>query len=385
MIALTDYPGDTRVRREAEALVDRGDTVDVICPLTDSIGDTRELKGVRLHPTGTLSRSRALGAREYIRRDVAFTLRALVLAGRLQRSHRFQVVQVHTMPDFLAAAALIPKLSGVRLLLDVHDLVPELFATKFQTSQSSWVVRLTKLVERLSVRFADHALAVSEPHLDALVAHGNPRSKFTVVMNAPDPRVFARRTAPPPPGAFTLVYHGTVSRRHGLATAVQAVALARETRPDVRFEVVGDGDDLDEVGELVDELGLDGAVVVTPRRLPVEQLQPILDRATAGVIPMLNDSFTRHTLPVKLLEYVAIGLPVICSRIGTIEAYFDETQILFTEPGNAKALAERIVELHDDPAKARQLVENADRFLDQHSWEKERDRYYAVIDSLASR
>jgi glycosyltransferase involved in cell wall biosynthesis len=382
MIALTDYPGDQRVRREAEALVARGDEVDVISPLTPSIGGRRSIDGVGLHPTGRLRRDEKLGFLGYLSRDLAFLVRASVKALRLHRSRRYDVVHVHTMPDYLVFAALGPKLLGAKVVLDLHDLVPELYASKFGVADSAPIVRLTKLVERACVGFADRALAVHEPHLDAIVGHGNPREKFTIVMNAPDPRLFARATDGAARAGFTFVYHGTISQRHGLDVAVRAVALARRSHDDIRLEVVGDGDGVAAVRSLAAELDLGDAVVVTEGRFPAEDLQPLFGRASAGVVPLSHDVFTRYMLPVKLLEYVALGLPVICSRTDTVEAYFNDTMVSFVEPGNVDDLAEKLVALRADEGLRRSLVANANAFLDEHSWERERERYYSVIDSL---
>jgi glycosyltransferase involved in cell wall biosynthesis len=382
MIALTDYPGDQRVRREAEALVSRGDDVDVISPLTPSIPARRSLDGVDLYPTGGLRRDAKLGFLGYLRRDLAFLVRASVRAARLHRRRRYDVVHVHTMPDYLVLAALGPKLMGAKVVLDLHDLVPELYASKFGAADSSPVVRLATLVERACVGLADRALAVHRPHLDALVGHGNPREKFTIVMNAPDPRLFPRRQEGDAPAGFTLVYHGTISRRHGLDVAVRAVALARRDHGDIRLEVVGDGDGVGEVRMLAAELGLADSVSVTEGRFPAEELQPLFARASAGVVPLSHDVFTRYMLPVKLLEYVAIGLPVICSRTDTVQAYFDDTMVAFVEPGSVEDLAAKIVELRADRDLRRCLVARADAFLEEHSWLRERERYYSVIDSL---
>jgi glycosyltransferase involved in cell wall biosynthesis len=260
--------------------------------------------------------------------------------------------------------------------------VPELFASKFGVADTARIVRLTKVVERACVRFADHALAVHEPHLGALAGHGNPRDKFTIVMNAPDPRLFARRTEGASGQGFTLIYHGTISTRHGLDVAVRAVALALQSYDDVRLEVVGDGDGVAGLRRLVAELGLTDAVAITEGRFPAEELQPLFERASAGVVPLSHDVFTRYMLPVKLLEYVALGLPVICSRTDTVQAYFDDTMVSFVEPGSPDDLAEKIVALRADEAQRRRLVASADAFLEEHSWMRERERYYTVIDSL---
>jgi glycosyltransferase involved in cell wall biosynthesis len=289
------------------------------------------------------------------------------------------------MPDYLVAAATFPKLMGASVLLDVHDLVPELYAAKFDVDETSPLIKFMQFVERRCVGFADHALAVHQPHLDALVAHGNAESKFTVVMNAPDPKFFTRRTvAPSESDPFVLLYHGTISRRHGLENAIRAVQLARESYDDIQLEIVGDGDDVDRLLALVEEDGLSDVVRIQRGFRPVEELKPILERAAAGIVPIVVNAFTRFMLPVKLLEYVALGIPVICSSTPTIRAYFDESMVLFFRSGDEQDLAAKIVALRRSPALRGQLVESADAFLERHSWERERDRYCEVIEALAA-
>ncbi len=384
MIAFTNYPGDTRVRREAEALVARGHAVDVICPWTPSLGDQRSLEGVRIYPTGKLEHKNELGPLAYIARDVAFLVRAALAGVRLHRRNRYDVVQVHTMPDYLVAAAAYPKLMGAKVLLDVHDLVPELYAAKFDVDETNPVIKLMKFVERRSVGFADHALAVHRPHLDALVRHGNSEQKFSIVMNAPDPRFFARRSAAPSPSdRFVLLYHGTISRRHGLENAVRAIGIARRTYDDIHLEIVGDGDDVDRLSAVVNELDLQDAVEIHRGLRPIEQLKPVFDRASLGIVPIVDNAFTCYMLPVKLLEYVALGIPVISSSTPTIRAYFDETMVSFFHAGDEDDLAARIVELRADAELRNRLVDQAGRFLQRHSWERERDRYCDLVESLA--
>ena len=352
-------------------------------PLTAAIGDQRSIDGVTLYPVGHLRRDVRLGFVAYLQRDLTFLARAALEAFRLHRHRRYDVVQVHTMPDYLVFAALFPKLMGAKVLLDVHDLVPELYASKFGGKESSLIVRMTRFAERRSIAFADHALAVHEPHLDVLVGHGNPRGKFTIVMNVPDQARFRRLPErSTPPAAFTLIYHGTVSSRHGLASAVRALVLARRSHDDIRLEVVGDGDGIGELRSLVEQLELAEAVTVTEGRFPPEELQPLFERASAGIVPITDDVFARFMLPTKLLEYVALGLPVISSRTQTIQAYFDDTMVSFVEPGDEADLSEKILELRRDAERRVQLVAAADAFLAQHSWSRERERYFAVIDSL---
>src|SRR5207247_8680052 len=101
-----------------------------------------------------------------------------VRLSTLHVKRRYDVVQVHTMPDFLVFAALIPKLLGAKIILDVHDLMPELYAAKFGVPKENWLIRLITWVVRRSVALAAIPMAVHEPPLAILAGHGNPKEEF---------------------------------------------------------------------------------------------------------------------------------------------------------------------------------------------------------------
>jgi glycosyltransferase involved in cell wall biosynthesis len=381
MVAFTDYAGDPPIRREAEALVQRGDVVDLICPRTDWLEGKTNLGGVNLHYARTYRYGHS-GPLGYLARYAAFLVAAGLKVGRLSRRYSVDVVQVHTMPDFLVFTALPAKRRGAKVILDVHDLVPELYASKFGLRESHPLIRALVWVERRSIAFADVAFAVHDPHRDALIRHGNPAEKLTVIMNSPDLRVVGKPRDESDVDPSLLVYHGTIARRHGLETAVRAVGLARRELPDLSLFIAGDGDDVARIEALVEELGLDGVVTLRRGMVPLENLLPTIRRAAAAVMPVICDSFTRYMLPVKLLEYAALGIPAIVTRLPAIEAYFDESAVVFVDPEDPHAVARRIVELHNDPARARSLAANAAEVVARHSWEEERRRYFAVIDRL---
>jgi glycosyltransferase involved in cell wall biosynthesis len=384
MVAYTDYAGDTRIRREAEALVERGDTVDLVCPLTDNLRGKASLDGVNLHFARTFQYGGS-GPVRYLLRYAAFLVAAALKVGRLHRRRPIDVVQVHTMPDFLVFAAWPAKRRGARVILDVHDLVPELYESKFGLRESHPIIRLLIWVERRSIAFADAALAVHRPHRDALVRHGSPPEKLVEVMNSPDMRLLGQPRSEDEIDQSLLVYHGTISRRHGLETAVRALELARREQPDLSLFIAGEGDDLDRIEGLVEELGLEDAVTVRRGFSLLEELLPTLRRAGSAVIPLVPDSFTRYMLPVKLLEYAAMHIPVIVTRTPTIEAYFDDDSVVFSEPEDPGALAHRMVDLYRDPGRRRTLAKGAAEVMAQHSWEQERRRYLGIVDELVAR
>jgi glycosyltransferase involved in cell wall biosynthesis len=384
VIVYTEYAADTRVRRAAEAFVARGDDVTVICPRSASLAGRTELSGVKFSPIESVEYTSPDNPLAYVLLYLRFVVAAGYRALRLHLRRRFDVVHVHTMPDFLVFSAIGPRLLGAKVILDVHDLMPELYASKFDLPESHRIVRALKWVERASVRFAHAAVAVHQPHLDALVAHGNPADKFTIVMNLPDPDMFHRRDDLPQASEFTLIYHGMVGTRNGLDVAVRAAGMVQDKLPGVKLRIIGDGDDFPRVQRLVDELGVSETVCLDQGWRPIEEVIPVLERASVGVVPIVDDPFTKYMLPVKLLEYVALGMPVIASSTATIRAHFTDDMLALIPPGDADALAARIVELYRDPARLSELAAEADKFTDQHNWPHEKTKYYQIIDSMVT-
>ena len=113
----------------------------------------------------------------------------VLAAWRLLTLHlrrRYGVVQVHNLPDFLVFVALIPKLMGARVILDIHDLMPEFFASKTESDMQSSLVRLLILQEQLSCRFAHQVITVTSEWRETLIRRGVPAVKVAVVMNVAD-------------------------------------------------------------------------------------------------------------------------------------------------------------------------------------------------------
>jgi glycosyltransferase involved in cell wall biosynthesis len=378
MVVFNDYTLDPRVRREAEALIERGHTVDCVCLCRERI---TQLRGVRLfYP----SRKRYRGSNLFwlLLGYVRFFGYALFKVTIRHLREPYDVLQVHTMPDFLIFTAVIPKLLGAKVVLDMHDLMPEVYVAKYGSRHWKWMVPVLRWIERASVAFADRAIAVHKPHLDIIVEHGNPREKFSIVLNAPDHRIFVRQARPRARGReFRLIYHGTTPRRAGLDIAIRAVERARRHIPNLRLQIVGRSESLKSILALVNELELADCVQFSPC-VPVEELPGIIGQADVGIVPYTADVFTQYVLPTKLLEYAALGIPAIVSRLRTVEAYFDARMVAYVEPGNVDELAEKIVLLYRNPDIAARLSAHAARFADSHTWRQQRETYYKLMDSL---
>jgi glycosyltransferase involved in cell wall biosynthesis len=381
MIAYTTYMHDGRVKRHAEALAERGDHLDVIClaataeqPVTNGVN----VIGLKM------PRYRGASKSAYLISYIRFFVMASAKAVRLSLKRRYDVVIVCTMPDAVIVCAILLKFLGSKIVLDVHDTMPELYRDKFGGARGATGARLLMLEERMSSWWADSVLAVHEPHSQRLQQAGIPAHKISVVMNAPDTRIFlARKNGNTAPENFTLVCHGTVTARLGLDVLIAAVASLGSKIPGLRLRVIGEGDHLAGARALVDRLEIHDQVSFM-KLVPVEELPALLATADVGVVPYRPSSATHLMLPVKLLDYATIGVPVIAARLRTIEHYFGDGGVEFFEPGNCEDLAGAIMRLYLDPSLRERLTDSARVALNALNWESQRTEYLRTIDSLVT-
>ncbi len=381
MVAYTNYLSDARPRREAETLARRGDRVDFIALADDSDATVENVNGVRLlrlkqHRYRGSSGLRYVGG--YLRFIAASSFKVL----RSFWHERYDVIYVHTMPDLLVFAGLIPKMLGAKVVLNIHDMMPELYMSKFGIPRRHWLVRLLALEEQCSIRLADKVVCVHHPHRDVLISRGVPIKKITVLPNVPDPSIMINGgTAQKTGGAFRIVFHGTIARRLGLELAVKAFESASGSCPCARLEIFGDGDAADALGVQIAASPVQNKISFSRKMFRVEAIAQMIQGASVGIIPNLRDVATDLMLPVKLLEYVHLGIPVIAPRLRTIEYYFTEDQVAYYEPGNAGELAACIRRLYLNPVERDALARHSMAFAESFNWEMFKEDLFKVVDA----
>jgi glycosyltransferase involved in cell wall biosynthesis len=383
MVHFSDFHIDSRIQRQARALAERGDEVDCVC-LSDD-GELPVGRGtVRLHRVRASHRRG--GARAYVAGYGRFFAGALRAVSALDRERRFDVVEAHNMPDFLTFAAIRPKLRGVPLILNFHDTFPELFGSLFGLGQRHALVRAVRLEERASAASADAHIFVTEQARDLLSGRGVNSRRSLVVMNTPDEGVFGPRRVPPPVeggGPARAIYHGGLGERFGVESLVQAFGLLADSDPELSLDVYGpDPEQAAALAALAARVAPD-TVRIAPRPTPVEEIPSRIEQAQIGIVPTLRNEFTELLLPVKLLECVHMGLPVVTSRLPVIERYFSDEEVRFCEPGSPESLADAIAEVRARPDEARERALRASARLAEIEWSRQRDRYKALIDELA--
>jgi glycosyltransferase involved in cell wall biosynthesis len=385
MVVYAHYPlGETRVQREAEALLDAGFDVDVICLRGEGEAKWERHHGVEVHrvPLALEKRSLARQLLGYLR----FFALATARLTALDRRRSYDSVQVHNLPDFLVFCAIVPKRRGAAVILDLHDLMPEFFAGRFGSGRHRSIAWLVRAQERVACRFADHVITVSDHWRDALIARGVRPESCSVVMNVADERVFApRAAAPPADGTFRLVYHGTVAHRYGLDLTLHAVAALRDSIPGLSLTIIGRGEQMATLFDLRRSLGLQEQVVLRNELIPIEEIPAVLATAHVGVVPYRDDVFTDGLLPTKLMEYAAFGLPCIAARTTAVDRYFRDTMVEFFAPDDTQDLARCVRRLHADPRRLRELASGSENFTQRYSWRRIGAEYVKLVTDLGTR
>jgi glycosyltransferase involved in cell wall biosynthesis len=374
------FPLDIRVRREVEALRSAGHEVDVICLARSGERLCERWNGARI--VRLPLDFRAGRALTYLLEYTVFAMAAGLLAAALHLRRRYQLVQVHSVPDPLVFAALVPRLLGARVLLDLHETMPEFFASRFGKSTEARVVRLVAAAEQASIRFATHVITCTEEMKEAFVARGAAPGKIDVVLNSADESIFDVERYPPQPrqdGRFVLMVHGSVEERYGIDTTIEALALLADELPRLELHVYGGGSYLPDLERLAEDLGVGDRIRFPREWLPIDQVVEALSRADAGVVAMKRDAFRDLTHCNKMYELITMRRPAIVSRTQSVEAYFDEDCFAWFESNDPQDLARAIRALHSDPDWARALVDRAATRNEPYRWIHQRDRYLDVV------
>jgi len=193
MVAYSYYPADPRVRREAEALVDEGMLVNIICLRNGSEPKQEVVNGVEVYRL-PINRKRG-GKLSYLLEYACFIMMSFFTLSILYKRKRYNIIHVHNMPDILVFSALLPKLCGSKVILDLHDPMPEVYMAKFKINNQHPVIRLLRFGQRSSIKFSDLVLTVNKACRGLFISHGCPGSKIHVVMNTPQESIFLRHNA----------------------------------------------------------------------------------------------------------------------------------------------------------------------------------------------
>ena len=384
MVVFSYYPGDPRVRRAAEALVDSGMSIDVICLRDDSEPKKETVNGVKVYRL-PLQRKRA-GKLHYFWNYAYFIFLAFFILSIFHIRKRYSIVHVHNMPDILIFSALIPRLCGSKLILDLHDPTPEVYMAKYFISASHPFIRLLIFFEKLSIWFSSLVLTPNIAFRDLFISRGCPEFKIHIVMNSPDEKIFScssrnNRSEKANNDEFCIMYHGTIVERHGLDIASETLNKLRDKIPDIVFHVYGKGEFVESFLKLIEQLKLDD-IVFYHGQVSRETIAKEIDSIDVGLIPNKGNPFTNINMPTRIFEYLCKGKPAIAPRTKGILDYFDEESLYLFEPGSAESLAETIFKVYSNPEKRYEVLERGIAVYNKYRWELQRKYFLRQVKIL---
>jgi glycosyltransferase involved in cell wall biosynthesis len=387
MVTFSPYPGDPRPRRILSVLLNEGMEVDLLCI---GYGDapTREVvngMSILRFPVRRRRGSKFIYAWNYC----AFILFSAILLAFRSLKCRYDLVYINNMPDILVLSALIPKALGAKVLLDLHDPMPELMTTIYKLDKGCLSVRLIRWLEKWSIARAHSVLTVNNACKKLFASRSCPPGKIGVVMNSPDDQIIPLRSphsyasgSDVPARRFVIMYHGSSVERNGLDVAVDAFVQVVKSVPAAELRIFGrETPFLRKVIDRARNLGL-GCNVRFMGLRTLEGLVSEIEECDLGIVPNRQNAFARIAMPTRILEYLSLGKPVIGPRTPGIQDYFNPDSLLFFEAGNADDLARKIESVAFHYSEAIERAERGQQVFLKHTWSQESRTLVDVVANL---
>jgi glycosyltransferase involved in cell wall biosynthesis len=382
VLAYSFYEVDTRIQQYVNALIERGDEVDVIALRRPDQSQVDEFRGATVYRIQTRAMNEK-GPQSYLYRILSFVTRAAFVMLKLNRGRRYDIVHVHSVPDFMVFSAIPLRFQGIPVILDIHDVLPEFYASKFHISDRSLLFRALTLVERISARFATHVIIANDLWKERLEKRSVPAVKCSVFCNYPDPETFQPRPRTRNDGKFVLLYPGSLNFHQGLDVAIRAFAMVAKEMPNAEFHICGEGADKAKLVDLTKSLGMEKRVLFHDW-MPLSSVVDAMSNADLAVVAKrASNPFGTEAASTKITEFMAMGVPVIVSRTKIDSFYHTSEQVEFFESENEPALAAAILRLSQDEARRAELTRSGLQYVREHSWKVKKHEYLDLVDTLA--
>jgi glycosyltransferase involved in cell wall biosynthesis len=308
----------------------------------------------------------------YMFQYAVFLFGAAMMLLLLHLRRRFDIIHVHSLPDFQVFSAVVEKLGGARIVLDLHEAMPELLAARFHLPMDSLPVNAVKATELISCLFADHIVVVNETMQQRLITKGIPRHKISIVMNSP-PLEGLKATGLDQKGRELgllgfrpIVYVGGINPERDLETLIRAVAaLPPEQR--VKLVLIGHGDAYYREHLLTVAAGLGLREFEILKRVPHMEAFSYMSLSELGPITYESNPLTQLSMSSKALEYVAAGKPLVISDLAASRRLFGDAA-LYYRPADPDDLARQLGRLLAEPELVNDLLARARSVLERCSW-----------------
>ena len=384
MVTHSFYESDNRVTRYAEALASRGDHVDVLSLQRSPDRAKQEVvEGVHVFRLQKRFGKKEQSEVSYLLPLIRFLTVCTWWITRSNSQHRYDVLHIHNMPDFLVFSGWYPRLTGARIILDIHDIVPEFYTSKFSNGTPSLTTAILKYVERYSAGFAHHIIVSNHLWLEKYQARTKTQGKCSVFINNVDTRIFQPQSRSRSDGRIIIIFPGGLQWHQGLDIALRAFVSVNSQLPNAEFHIYGDGNMKPSLIALAAELGLNGKVKFFDP-VGVRQVARIMADADLGVVPKRADSFGNEAYSTKIMEFMSCSVPVVVSKTKIDQFYFNDSVVRFFESGNPEALATAMLDVLQNADLRSRMTSKATEYSEIHSWKRRKTDYLNIVDDLVS-
>ncbi len=385
------YPFDTRVRRTANALIDYGYNVDVIClrgkdeKKFETYDDVKVYRLPMVHIRG--------GYLRYLYNYGMFFMLSFLMLNSLDRKKDYDTLHVHSLPDFLVFITILQKLKGKKIILDLHEVLPEIFAARFNKDMDSRLVKIPIFLERVSIAFASHIITVNDTIKEIYIGRSAPEEKITVIMNSPDEKLDSKKdlmefkTKLKLDQKFVLVYIGGINYERNIEVILKAMFNVKHKIPGIFFLLFGHmygqkGEDYKEqLKALINSLGLKDRVYFGNRLHP-EDVRSYLELTDFGVISYIRNPLTEVAVANKVFEYIALNKPIIVCRLRALYSLLGDDSAIYYEPEDADDLAAKIFWIYGHKNDLKGIKENAQKVYEKCKWEVMKERLQKMYEKL---
>lgn len=385
LVVYSHYPSDTRIRKEANALLKNGYDVDVLCLKNNDESSFEIFEDIKIF---RISINKKRGSiYNYIQLYSLFFISAFFRITKLYLQKRYNVIHVNNMPNFIVFTAIIPKLFGSKVILDLHDPSPEILLSELAKSYNSIFFKIAAWEEKISIWFANQVITTNIAFKNLFISRGCKEEKITIVMNSPQTDIFNNILVPKAESnsnsskKFKIMYNGTIIKRHGLDILIDAVSLLIEKIPNIELNVFGDGEFLPEVLKKVELLKLNDYVSYRGSFL-VDKIAEEIANTDIGVIPNRFNVFTNLNFPIRIFEFIHFKKPVVVPKTKGISDYFNDDSIFYFKAEDTKNLADVILNIYNNTIDCKSIINRAYKVYSDNSWEIQAKNLLAVYNRL---
>ncbi len=377
------YENDTRLQQQVSILEDNDFYIDVICQL-DEKKSINLRNNVTIYGVSTPARKDTII--KYIFNTVKFSIPAFLKLQKLSLAKKYDIVIVHTLPEFLVFTTVIQKLFGAKIILDIRDTSVELFDSKWNNKKRKIFRKLVVLLANFSCYYADKIIVASPGFKEKLLERKIKENKITIIFNSADTKIFKfdnQRKFEKIDTDLKIIYHGSIAERFGIDVAIKAMKYIVDVIPNTKLNIYGfyDTEYKLVLKKLILKLGLEKNVILNGRE-SLESIYTKIKEADLGIVPYIDDFFMQLAFSTKLFEYVASGIPVVTSRLRPAESIFSDESLFFVKARNPKELADKIIFVCNNPEIRKLQVQNAYKDYMKISSEIMNKRFLNIIEDI---